>query len=413
MSRVLSLVASLAVIACGGDRAADPHLVTSEPAYGPLSGGTPVVLRGTDLGPGPVRVWIGGREAPFALAIDTDTVGALIPPGTAVGDAEVVIATDRGTDAATGVFRYSSPPSISSLGPDRLIADLGGSITLVGSGFLAEDAGRPYVLVDGAVATNVRVGSDDTLTFDAPPGRALLRPEIEIRNARGAVKLAGHSSFRYVPTTGRGLLLFMANSTELARFFDPTTGVMIPIPRVSPPAVSHNSAIVGTDGEFWLFDRSFGFGKLDPRTHQYVQRIPLPNSMYFPAALRVGDRVYVIERNSQRFGTLDLETQLFTPIGPPVPCCGSYGLAYDGTTMYLAAREVGAIGLRIIYPETGMTGPPLMLPSQHHIEDMRFLDGELYAITRNGAILRIDPATGAIAVLTLQAGRARAMEVLE
>ena len=112
---------------------------------------------------------------------------------------------------------------------------------------------------------------------------------------------------------------------------------------------------------------------------------------------------------------LDPATGGFTPRGTAtMPCCGSYGLALsDDGILYLTARQAGVVSIAPIDPVTGVRGTtvPIVGPPGFHVEDMRFFEGRLYAVPRNGALAIIDPATGAVTPLPVSLGRFSAMEL--
>jgi hypothetical protein len=174
------------------------------------------------------------------------------------------------------------------------------------------------------------------------------------------------------------------------------------------------TAVVRDDhGDYWGADRSARFGRLDMKNQ--TLEAPIQTDGWFPSMVRVGGAYLAIERGSPRFGRFDPTTGAFTAIGTAaIPCCGSYGLAAGGA-LYLAARQAGSVILAKIDPTTGALGPPVTIaaPPGFQIEDMRFFDGTLYATTRSGTLVTIDPVTGATTVLPLGLGRFSAMEVFE
>lgn len=405
------LPALLAACGGGGDSLA---VTAADPPYGPVDGGTLITLAGagfSDDAAAPDRVLVGGREAPVAFAIDDASLGFVLPPGERPGDVEIVV-FDAGRNArATGIFHYSTPPTITAVSPaDVDVSAALTMLTITGTGFLDEGAGLPTVAVDGQLLPTVTVTSDTTLVAPAPFGRALLRPDVAIANTRGRAAL--HRAFRYIPSTHAGLVLFPPFGAEFALFLDPTDNTAITIPWVVSPSVRFTSATVDANGDYWAADRNLRFGRIDMTTQSLEQ--PIPTSGWFPAMQRVAATYYAIERGSLRFGTFDPGSGVFTPIGTAsVPCCGSYGLAFDGTTMYLAARDAGVVGIRTVDLTTGDFGTPVVVtgPPGLHIEEMRFLAGTLYAASRDGSLLTIDPTTGVSTTLPVSFGRFNAMEV--
>lgn len=413
MRRAVMLIA---IAGCGGG--SDALAITAaDPPYGPVSGGSLITLTGAGFSEDPAvpdRVLVGGREAAVAFAIDGGSLGFVVPPGDRPGDVEVVVFGGDRNARATGVFRYSAAPTITAVAPaDIEFASTTTMLTITGTGFLDEGAGVPQIAVDGQLLVSIPiVTSDTTITVLAPPGRALVRPEVAIANTRGRATL--HRAFRYIPSTRPGLVLFPPFGAEFALFFDPADNSAITIPWVIGPSVRFTSVTVDDNGDYWAADRSLLFGRID-MTAQTLEQ-PIPTSGWFPAMIRIGTTYYAIERGSLRFGAFDPGTGVFTPIGTAaLPCCGSYGLAFDGTTLYLAARDAGIVGIRTVDRTTGDFGEPVIVtgPPGLHIEEMRFLDGVLYAASRDGSLLAIDPATGIATTLPVSFGRFNAMEVFE
>ena len=404
MTRALLLV----LAACGS--AADGIRIDAvEPAYGPLAGGTRIVITGDRFadGAGPTRVLIGGREAPLANAIDDATLEVVIPPGEQPGDAELVVFNMHGTAVSSSVFHYATTPTIASVTPaDVLYNTPSTTITVTGSGFLDDGAGDPMVLVGGLPAQGITVTSDSELTFVVGAGRALDRPRVEVVNARGVA--AKDRGFRYRPSMRSGLLLFTQNVQQFAVFFDPVDKSTVTIPRVGP-FVQMSSIVVDESGEYWGTDRSSSnLGRLDLGTQRFEQAIPIGARV--PAMARVDGMQYGFDRSTLRFRRFNLDGVLELLGTATAPCCGSYGMAYDGQTLYFASRN----GIATIDRETGVLGTvvPLTGVPGVHVGDMRFFGGKLYAANRDGAIVEIDPVTG-VATTVISTFRANAMEVFE
>lgn len=385
----------LALAACS-DRATPLQIDRATPAYAPVVGGTTILLTGSGFahdGAGPNRVVIGGREAPLARTIDDTTIELVAPPADHPGDVEVVVLSGDHNARAIGILRYSAPPSIASVAPADVLFSSGSTVvTLTGSGFLDEDAGIVSVVVEGQLATEVVVTSDSSLTFIAPPGQALVRADIEVINDRGSA--SKQRGFRYTPSNRPGLLLF-STGAEFAVFYDPSDQSSVFIPSASGGTTRFTAVVRDEQGDYWGTDRSRQFGPIDMRTQQIVN--PIPVQAWFPTLTRVGGEYLGLERNSRTFGRLDPVTAQFTSIGTaPLPCCGSYGLASDGTTLYYTARNNGVTSIASIDPLTGIAGTAVVVtgPPGLSIEEMRFFQGILYAASRNGSLVTIDPITG-------------------
>lgn len=411
MKRAL-LLAVLA--ACNAPGTSQPRIDAFTPAFGPLAGGTRVVIAGAGFDiedAGQVRVIVGGNVAPLANALADDTVEFVLPPGDRAGDTEVVAFNERGTAVSTA-FRYSTTPTITGVEPAEIVySTQPATVTVTGGGFTEEDAGVPLVLVDGMPVTDVVVESDTRLTFAAPAGRALGRPRIEIVNGRGVA--AKERAFRYRPTAHGGLLMFTFFSSTFATFYDPIDNKLVTVPRVGP-FMALSSVVRDDEGEYWGTDRNGGtLSRVDTSSQRLEQTIQI--GFRTPALARVGNALYGIDRWQLRFARINADGTYSYVGTSQFPCCGSFGMAYDGTTLYFTARSGTDKIINTIDPESGTFGTPVTLVGGNaslHIEEMRFYGGTLYATSRDGTLVTIDPATGAVTVLA-SIPRANAMDVFE
>ncbi len=405
-----ALVVLLAVAACSDGPDTGPRLDVVTPPYGPIVGGTRIVLTGARFDDDS-RVLIGGREAPLAHTVDDDTIEVVIPAGARPGEAEIVVLGRTGTVTAAHLFHYSTPPAIDSVTPaDVVFTSTTTQMTLTGRGFLDDGAGRVQVLVDGFLATDVAVVDDTTLTFTAPLGQALVHPDVVVANQRG--RALRPRSFRYRPAARGGLLLFNRGGDAFAQFFDPVDSTIVDIPRV-PTASIFTAVVVDERGDYWGVDRSRRFGRINMRTQSL--EAPLGVTPLMPAMVRIGSEHIAIDRLTRKIGRLDPATAAFTPIGVAVTCCGSYGLAFDGTTLWFTARSTTGTAINSFDRVTGALGTPVELTGGFtvHIEDMRWLGGVLYAVNSDQTLITVDPSTGVTTTLPVSPGRSNAMEVIQ
>ena len=413
-----ALRVAIAVATAGAGCADDPPLVIGAvtPPYGPLVGGTVVRLTGHGLDDGPpgaTEVLIDGRAAPLAHPLGDGALDLVVPPGTSPGDAEVVVLIGDRNARARGVFRYAAAPTITGVGPADVLHDAWTTITVTGAGFAADGAGEPHLAIDGQ-GVEVRAVSDTELTFLAPPGRALAEPDLELVNDRGRATWA--RGFRYLPGPNPGLLLF-PGFDEFAIFFDPATRTVVDIPWAAPVQNRFTAVVRDRDGRYWAVDRSRRIGRLDLATQQLAGAVT--SGRWFPAMARVGDEFVAIDRASLRFATVQLPFGAVTPItGPTLPCCGSHALAANGGQLYFTAASGSGSTIATFELATRTAGPavPLLAPEGFRVEEMHFFAGTLYAVDPTGAMITIDPATGATAEVPLPQPvflRAHAMEVFD
>jgi hypothetical protein len=402
---VRALVLLVLVATACGDDAAPPTrtLVSAQPSYAPLTGGTLIELAGAGFAPGD-RVLVDGREASFVDVVDATRIQVIVPPGEAPGDVEVVVFGASGTASARGVLHYSTAPDVTAVSPaDVAVTKADSVVTVHGSGFVDEGAGEAIVLVDGQRIEAVTIIDDGTLSFVAPGGRPFSRARVEVINARG--RAARERAFRYTPSDRPGLLLFPRYGTFFARFYNPVDGTSVPIPAITNTRFT--SVVREADGTYWGVDTSNRFGPIDLETQDFAW---WGNTFTrLPAVARHAGQLYGLVRylgNGGRFGAVDAQTGEFVPIGTiGLFCCGSYGIASDGTTLWLTSRQDwSTYQLRTVDPSTGEMGTPVVLQggATYRVEELRWWNGSLFAATSNGKIVTIDPATGGITeVLTV------------
>ncbi len=390
----LSALLLVAFLGCGGAAGPETPTITAvTPSFGALAGGSTITITGTGFtydGAEPNRVVIAGREAVLASATDDATLEVVLPTGTVPGDAPITVYNENGHATATGVFRYTALPTITQVTPRDVVYDsVTTKVTVSGSGFVDDGAGPITVTVAGAPAVDIVVNSDTELTFTATPGVPLSLHDLEIVNGRGAVSKS--NAIRYVPSLAKGFLMFTKSSASFAWFYDPIGKQLVRIPnspdRIPTSRPGYRALVVDAAGEYWAHDRDGLFGKIDFQTQSVVS--PVPPGARVVALLRRGAEVFAIAKGG-RFGKLDLATGSFTLIGNAVIDCCGFGLASLNGTMYAASET----GISTIDPVTGLRGAVVPMTPAFHFADLRELDGVLYAVTREGKLVSIDPANG-------------------
>jgi hypothetical protein len=139
-----------------------PTIASISPTAGPESGGTTVIITGTDL-TGTTSVTFGGTAA--TLTVDSSTqITATAPAGTA-GTVDVAVTTAGGTETAAGAYTYIAAPTISSVTPNSGSVSGGNAVTIAGTGF----AGATAVKFGGYDAWSFTVESSSRITATVPP----------------------------------------------------------------------------------------------------------------------------------------------------------------------------------------------------------------------------------------------------
>jgi len=142
------------------------------PRGGPLSGGTQVVISGTNFLPGGTRVTFGGHPAAGAPAVDPSgtIITATSPSATRPMSVDVQVSTDAGTTAPSlqDQFTYVTTPTVTAIAPDR--GPLSGGTTLTISGTNLYGLGDPAVTIGGQSAQVTAADpSGASLTVRTPP----------------------------------------------------------------------------------------------------------------------------------------------------------------------------------------------------------------------------------------------------
>ncbi|HVV48002.1 MAG TPA: IPT/TIG domain-containing protein, partial [Bryobacteraceae bacterium] len=93
-----------------GTTAQPPTVTSVSPASGPLAGGNTVTISGTNLQQ-PLSVTFGGVNSLNYQSIDSNTITATVPAGTAAGAVSVVVTTLPGSNAANTLYTYQAASS--------------------------------------------------------------------------------------------------------------------------------------------------------------------------------------------------------------------------------------------------------------------------------------------------------------
>jgi IPT/TIG domain-containing protein/FG-GAP repeat protein/VCBS repeat protein len=175
-----------------------PKLTAATPRTGPAAGGTRVTLTGSGFqaqGAGATVVRFGGIEA-TGLAIASDTsLACTTPAGDPAGVVDVELENQNGRAMLVRGFRYNAIPMLTALTPDVGPSAGGTSVTLTGSGFLADGAAPNTVQFGGQPALGVVAQSDTSLTCTTPPGTPGSTVDVRLSNRNGQAVLT--AAFRY------------------------------------------------------------------------------------------------------------------------------------------------------------------------------------------------------------------------
>ncbi|MFJ9915100.1 IPT/TIG domain-containing protein [Actinacidiphila glaucinigra] len=140
-----------------------PFLISVSPSGGPASGGTTVILTGTDLS-GATAVRFGSTAATTYTVNSPTQITAVAPAGT--GAVAVTVTTPGGTSNSV-IYSYVGSPVLTGLSPAQGPTDAGSGVTLSGTGLTTTTA-----VHFGVASAAFTVLSDTAVAVLAPAGTA-------------------------------------------------------------------------------------------------------------------------------------------------------------------------------------------------------------------------------------------------
>ena len=144
-----------------------PSVSGISPNSGPVSGGTPVTITGTNFVAG-ATVTFGTAAATNVVVVNGTTITATTPAGSA-GAVTVAVANTGGQSGGlANAFAYIAAPTVSSVSPTTGLVAGGTAVTITGTNF----AVGATVAFGTAAATNVVVVNSTTMTATTPVGNA-------------------------------------------------------------------------------------------------------------------------------------------------------------------------------------------------------------------------------------------------
>jgi len=179
-----------------------PNLESLAPDHGPAAGGTSITLLGSGFqaeGAGVTTVTFAGVPATAVAVLDDTHVSCVAPAGKSGTVVDVALTNGNGVAVLAGAFRYHRLPTLAGLAPTSGRAGGGTSVTVNGSGFLADAAGVPTVRFAGALATDVTVLSDTQLTCVTPAGTPGTSVDVRVTNTNGSATLTAGYRYHAVP----------------------------------------------------------------------------------------------------------------------------------------------------------------------------------------------------------------------
>ncbi|GLY26996.1 IPT/TIG domain-containing protein [Kineosporia sp. NBRC 101731] len=184
---------------CSTTNALVPTVSGLAPATGPTTGGTSVVITGSNFR-GASKVEFDGISASYS--IDSTTQITATAPAHAAGAANVVVTTPTPGGASTGTntFAYVGAPTVTNVAPSGGSPGGGTSVTITGTGFSGAGVGTPTVKFGAANATNVTVNSPTSITATAPAGTGTVF--VTVANNGGTSAASAATAYTYQDALG-------------------------------------------------------------------------------------------------------------------------------------------------------------------------------------------------------------------
>jgi hypothetical protein len=170
---------------------AAPTGLAIDPVRGPVTGGTPVTITGTNL-TGTSEVLFGTVPAtPFTVSPDGTSITTTAPAQAAPGPVVVTVTNPDGS--GTTAFEYFNVASVDEITPDSGSTLGGDEITITGECF----TGATGVTFGGVAGVDFEVVSDTEITVTTPPGAAGSVPVV-ITNPTDCGDVTVPDGFTYV-----------------------------------------------------------------------------------------------------------------------------------------------------------------------------------------------------------------------
>ena len=159
-----------------------PAPLSLNPNYGPVAGGTFVILQGSGF-TNATAVSFGGQAAQFDVVSDGQIAAVSPPaPGGTARAVDVIVTTPIGSSTAVPQdgFTYAVAPAVSQLTPAEAPYLGGTAVVIGGSGFSGADE-----VLFGVTPAAFQVWSDGVVTATAPPGVGLV--QVAVRTKLGVL----------------------------------------------------------------------------------------------------------------------------------------------------------------------------------------------------------------------------------
>jgi hypothetical protein len=414
----VALTTSLFLFSCGGGdgEGFTPELVSLEPASGSQLGGTEVIVTGSRFLSGtPNDVLFGSLAAESVTVLSDTELLVVAPPGAEAGDVDVTVFNSNGFATIGAAYSYVPQPEVMALSPAAGDFKGGETVTIMGSGFQANEAGNVNIVWDGEELDPDRgdytVLSDTAIEVVTRKGAIFSFADVQVVNGNGT----GQGSFEY---EGNGLLGMSNFGNSQLVFIDVASGEVLRITQEDDNDNRGARAMVTTaEGKVFAFDRDKGMHEVDVVTGLQTPIGPMTGGTGFKLSAVVGinEQYFAVQGcrgpggpgGGGALARVDLETRVVTEIGgTQVGDCGGGGgcgamAANSSGVTYHARRNGSDTDLHTVNLSTGaISGSPTKITNRSSIRSMAFFNDELYGIDRNQReIIKIDPITGFVEVI--------------
>jgi len=168
-----------------------PTVSSISPTSGPTTGGTSVIITGTNL-TGATAVRFGATNATGFTVNSATQITATAPAGTGTIDVRVTTAGGTSATSAADQFTYVAAPTVSSISPTSGPAAGGASVTINGANFV----GATAVTFGATAATGFTVVSATQITATAPAGTGTV--DVRVTTSGGTSATGAADQFTYV-----------------------------------------------------------------------------------------------------------------------------------------------------------------------------------------------------------------------
>jgi hypothetical protein len=178
-----------------------------------------VTITGTNL-TGATGVTIGGAAATSVVVVNSTTITAVAPAGTA-GTASVIVTTPGGSNAANTLYTYVAAPTVTGVSPSTGAAVGGTSVTITGTNLASATAVK-------FGTTSVTTFTSDTATsivLNAPAGTAGNKVDITVTTIGGTSATSSADKYTFAaPTATQSIASTTLTQNHAGAAFTPVTG---------------------------------------------------------------------------------------------------------------------------------------------------------------------------------------------